>query len=156
MNKIPVHNKTAMPMYVGATMILPGETRHFDEHEVPHHLRQKQEEEQSAPALNNPLADLLKGSVAEVVAALAGMNAADIERVGDLEQQGKARKGILSAIAEKLLNHAADERAQLIAAMSDEALAAALTEAGTDINVNPEYLAALEAEAAKRNPGATE
>lgn len=158
MKKIPVHNKTAMPIYVGAAMVLPGETRHFDEHEVPRHLRPKEDapaKEQAAPA--DPLAEMLKGTVKEVVAALAGMPLSDIEKLGDLEQAGQERKGVLSAIADIQLNHAANaDMLAKVAAFSDEELAAALEDAKTDINVDPDYLAALEAEAAKRNSGAAE
>lgn len=158
MKKIPVHNKTAMPIYVGAAMVFPGETRHFDEHEVPHHLRPQEEapaKKQAAPA--DPLAGMLKGTVKEVTAGLDGLLTGDLEKLGELEQSGQARKGVLSVIADLLLTRAvnADMLAK-VAAFSDEELAAALEDAKTDINVDPDYLATLEAEAAKRNPGAAE
>lgn len=157
MNKIPVHNPSMMPMYVGSTMILPGETRHFDEQDVPHHLRPQKEEQAAAPVIDDPFAELLKGTVKDVVVALAGMTTADIEQLGELEQQGQQRKGILSAIAELLMNRAAN--ADLLtkaAAFTDEELAAELEAVGADTGANPDYIAALEAEAAKRNPGAAE
>ena len=155
--KIPVKNNTAMTIYVGATAILPGETRHFEEDEVPHHLRPAQPEEEAPAAKNDPLAELLKGGVKDVVAALNGMLLTDIERLGVLEQQGQARKGILGVIADIQLKAGAQaDTLAKVAALSDEELAVALEDAKTDINVDPDYLAALEAEAAKRNPESVE
>jgi len=101
--KIPVTNDTAMPIYVGAAMIPPGETRHFEEDDVPHHLRPQVAEIKTEDTPLDPLAELLKGTVPSVVLALPDMSIADIERLGDLEQQGQGRKGILSAIAEIML-----------------------------------------------------
>ncbi|MFA6971646.1 MAG: hypothetical protein WC208_09635 [Gallionella sp.] len=100
---IPVTNNGNTHLAVGSFLIPPGETRHFDENEVPHHLRPAAVEVKKVEAPADPLAELLKGNVASVVAALDGMLLIDIERLGDLEQQGQARKGVLSAIAEILL-----------------------------------------------------
>ena len=101
--KIPVSNNSAMPIYVGAAMVPPGETRHFDEQDVPHHLRPAPVEAAKVEAPADPLAELLKGNVAAVVAALPDLADADVERLGELEQAGQARKGVLSAVAEALL-----------------------------------------------------
>lgn len=160
--KIPVHNKTKMPIYVGAAMVLPGETRHFEEQDVPPNLRPAPVEDApvEVPAdqlAEFPLIELLLGNVKEVTAALAGMTTADVEKLGELEQAGHARKGVLSAVGEMLLNRAAQaDMLAKVAAFNDEELAAALEDAKTDINVDADYLAALEAEAAKRNPGSVE
>lgn len=104
--KIPVSNTTAMPMYVGATMIPPGETFHFDEEVVPHHLRPAPAEEAAADVPLDPLADILSGTVPTITAALADLTIEQIERLGDLEQAGQARKGVLSAVSEVLLSRA--------------------------------------------------
>lgn len=103
--KIPVSNNTAMPIYVGAAMIPAGETRHFEEQDVPHHLRPVQE---AAPVDEpvDPLVTLLESNVGDVVAALPELSRADVERLGELEQAGQARKGVLSGIAENLLARA--------------------------------------------------
>lgn len=108
--KIAVHNPTGMPLYVGATMVPAGETRHFDEQDVPLHLRPADE----APSAQdedpfNPLAALLEGTTREIVAALPDMSAEDIRQLEALEQLGQARKGVLSAIAEALLAVAASD-----------------------------------------------
>ena len=156
--KIPVTNNTKMPMYVGASMIPPGETRHFDEQDVPHHLRPTPPDlPLSGGEKGDPLAALLQGNVKSVADALNGLSTEEVERLGELEQAGQNRKGVLSAVAELLLGRAAN--AELLAkveGMSDVELADALEEAKTDINVDSDYLSALEAEAAKRNPGDVE
>lgn len=156
--KIPVHNNTAMPIYVGAAMIPPGETRHFDEHDVPHHLRTVEQAKETVSQTNaDPLAELLKGTIKDITAKLPGIPTEEIEKLGDLEQLGQARKGLLSAIAETLLERAAQaDMLAKVAAFSDEDLAAALEAAKDDINIDDDYLSALEAEASKRNPEAAE
>lgn len=158
--RIWVHNPTKMNLHVGSDIVPPGESRDFPESLVPHHLRPKEADEKvpdKAPSVNERLAELLKGNVKDVVAALNGMSIADIELLGELEQQGQHRKGILSAIADIQLKAAANaDMLAKVGAFSDEELAAALEAVKTDINVDPDYLAALEDEAAKRNPGAAE
>ena len=146
--KIPVTNNTAMPIYVGSAMIPAGETRHFEEHEVPHHLRPKAEAVPVEQPVEDPLGEMLKGNVGSVVALLPAMTSADIEKLGELEQAGLARKGVLSAIAEIQLSRA--ELTGHVASLSDEDLAAAIEDAKTDPNPDPALLAALEAEAAGR------
>ena len=105
--KIPVHNNTAMPMYVGAAMIPPGETRHFDVDHVPPELRPVK----AAPIVEPPpddLAVLLESNVKDIVALLPAASDADLERLGDLEQAkgDAARKTLLAAIAEENLRRA--------------------------------------------------
>ena len=153
--RIPVTNNTKMNLHVGSNIVPPGETRDFPESQVPHHLRPVIETEKPAEAVpGDPLAELLKGNVKIIVAALNGMLLADIERLGELEQAGQARKGVLSAIAEIQLNAAsqADMLAK-IGALTDEELADQIASLGT--GEDPALVSALQAEAAKR-AGATE
>lgn len=155
--RIWIHNPHTTPMRVGSDIVPPGETKDFPESRVPSHLRPAEKKEEEPVAKTDPLAELLKGSVKDVTAALTGLATADIERLGELEQLAdQPRKTLLSAISEEILNRAADEQLAAIAAMSDEVLAAAIAEAGTDININPDYLMALEAESAKRKAGAAQ
>ncbi|SCX40346.1 hypothetical protein [Nitrosospira sp. Nsp1] len=106
--KLPVHNSTGMPIYVGAAMVLPGETRHFDEHEVPSHLRpEKAAAENVAPEPGNPLVELLQLKVDDVKAALPALTDTELELLGELEQlSGTPRKGVLGAVAEEVLKRA--------------------------------------------------
>ncbi len=109
LKKIPVTNNGKNAIPVGTSIVLPGETRHFDEHLVPMHLRPKKQEEAPPPPESKTLVDLLGGTVVQVVAALPDLSLDDLETLGDLEQGGLNRKGILSAIAEELLNRAEKE-----------------------------------------------
>ena len=105
--KTPVHNNTRMPIYVGTSMILPGETRHFHEHEVPHNLRPAPSVESPEEPPADPLADLLKSNVSDVASALPGLSDTDLERLGELEQLSSSpRKGGLSAVSEEILKRA--------------------------------------------------
>ena len=152
--RISVENNTKMMMFVGSNMVPPGETRDFPESMVPHHLRPKAEETPVEKPVEDPLGEMLKGNVASVAALLPGMADAEIETLGELEQAGQARKGVLSAIAEIQLSRA--ELQNHVGSLSDEDLAAAIEDAKTDPNADPVLLAALEVEAAKRDPEKTE
>ncbi len=157
--RIPVTNNTKMNMHVGSNIVPPGETRDFPESQVPHHFRPVEKaEEAPAPApQTDPLAELLNGTVKAVTAALPAMADADIERLGELEQAGQARKGVLGSIADVLLNRAAQAgMLERVAAFNDKDLAEELDAVLSDTGADPDYIAALEAEAAKRNPGAAE
>lgn len=150
--KVPYTNETNKHLHIGSVTIAPGHTRDVEESHIPGY-KPKDATQGSAPA-DDPLAELLKKSVKDITAELQSLSTADIERLGELEQKAdQPRKTLLSAISEEILNRAADEQLAAIAAMSDEVLAAAIAEAGTDININPDYLMALEAESAKRNLG---
>lgn len=108
--KIPVHNPTAMPIYVGASMVLPGETRHFDEQDVPSHLRPTQAEVEAGPdeSQYDPLAELLALSVKDIVSGFDALTDEEIARLGALENAaGTPRKSLVSAITEEQLTRAA-------------------------------------------------
>ena len=155
--RIPVTNNTKMNLYVGSNIVPPGETRDFPESQVPHHLRPATVEEEKVEVIKDLLVELLLANVKDVTAALAGMATADVERLGELEQAGQNRKTLLSAIAEELLNRAANaETLAKVAAFTDEELANEIDAVLSDTAADPEYIDLLEAEAAKRNPGAVE
>ncbi|MDP1674844.1 MAG: hypothetical protein Q8L65_17245 [Burkholderiales bacterium] len=100
MEKIPVTNSTQMPIYVGATMIPAGETRHFDLADVPHHLRPAAVEAESAPEASDPVADLQKKPLKEIRAALNSLSGSDLQRLSELESAAKSpRKSLLEEIA---------------------------------------------------------
>lgn len=105
-DRIPVHNATAMPMYVAGAMIPPGETRHFPAHQVPAHLRPAPKEaEPEAPA--DPLAELVKRPVKEIEHALSGLSDADLVRLIELDAaDGTPRKTLAEEVAEEQLRRA--------------------------------------------------
>lgn len=151
--KVPYHNDSDKYVHIGATMIAPNDTRDVEETEIPGYTAPGAVAKVAAPA--DPLGGLLKGNVASVTAALADLPLADVEKLGELEQAGQHRKTLLAAIAEELLNRAANaDMLAKVAALGDEALSAELEAVLSDVAADPDYLAALEAEAAKRNSGA--
>lgn len=105
---IPVHNTTAMPIYVHGQMIPAGETRHFDASVVPPEYLPAEPEPVEAEPVVDTLAELLTGTVAEIVPQLDALGIEELERLGALEQTGQARKGVLGPIAEILLTRAGD------------------------------------------------
>lgn len=107
--KIPVTNNTEMPIYVGSSMVPPGETRHFDEQDVPHHLRPVADaavtpDEQQADLI----VDLAAGTVKAAIEQIPALSLADLERLGELEQTGQARVTLLSALSDELLKRTQD------------------------------------------------
>lgn len=119
--RIPVTNNTQMPIYVGSNMIPAGETRDLPESQVPAHHRPREEPPEPPAAPDDPYTTLLEHNVGTVVAALPAMSVEEIEKLGELEQLGQARKGVLSAIAEALLKRASNPAADAAPAAEDGA-----------------------------------
>ncbi len=107
----PVTNNTKMPIYVGADMIPPGETRHFYPSQVPEHLRPVKATE-PAPKARDELAELSEKAANDIIAAIPGLSDENLTRLEDLEHarmvknSPAARKTILSAISEETLDRA--------------------------------------------------
>ena len=107
--KIPVENTTAMPIYVGAHMVPPGEIRLFEAWEVPEHLRPAPAaavEETKPPG--DAIVDLSKESAKEIIAQLDALTDDELNQLAGIEQtKGKeGRKTVLAAISELLLKRA--------------------------------------------------
>jgi hypothetical protein len=152
--RIPVENNTAMPIYVGSNMIPPGEIRDLPISQVPPHLRPPEPAAVVEEATPDPLTELLEHNVKTVVAALDSLSIEQIEKLGEMEQAGAARRGVLSAIAEKLLSAAGNPAADPVKAKALEISALtqeqfdALTEGERDNYLNAAK-AALAVPAAK-------
>lgn len=105
MKTAPFYNDTGNPVWIGGLMVPPGATRMVDASLLP--------AEPSAPDTPetppDELAELLKGNVDSVVSRLPELTLTQIERLGELEQAGQQRKGILGAIAERLLSEASQK-----------------------------------------------
>lgn len=107
----PVHNNTKMPIYVGADMIPPGETRHFYLSDVPEHLRPVKETPPAAEA-KDALAELSAKPANDILAAIPGLSDEDLTRLEDLEYARRVknnpatRKAVLAAIEEVRLRRA--------------------------------------------------
>lgn len=107
--KIPVHNPKDHPIYVGSTMILPGETRHFDAHDpqLPAHLRPKPETDAAPDEPADAMAALLQLGVKDIVAEFDLLKGDELDRMEALEIASESpRKTLLSAISEEKLKRA--------------------------------------------------
>lgn len=107
MEKIPVENKSEMAIYVGATMIPPGEIRHFYEHELPPEFKPVQDAAPEQLEEVNPLVGLLDLSIAKIELQFAELSTEQLEKLGELEQlRENPRQTLLSKIAAELLTRA--------------------------------------------------
>lgn len=106
---IPIENTGTSPMYVAGVAIQPGETRVFSEAELPVYLRPVAAiAEDLAPAalLEDPLAELLAGSVPSIVKKLPALSDEDLAKVIDLEAEGKNRTSLVEALAAETMRRA--------------------------------------------------
>lgn len=103
--RVPVENNGQMPLYVAGVMIPPGETRHFEDDQLPPEFRQSAAvEAEEAPA--DPLLAVLELKVADVVNGLADLSDEELDRLENIEAAGKARKGVIEAVTEERLRRA--------------------------------------------------
>lgn len=121
--QIPVHNPGPNMLFVAGKMIHPGETRHFEENDVPPALRpQAEPAAQAAPAnsgeqgdagaaqaaADKALAELAQQNAKDVIAALEALADEDLVKLEALEL-GRAdggRKTVLEAISAETLRRA--------------------------------------------------
>ena len=100
-----IENTSAMPIYVNGVMIQPGETRHFEDDQIPPEHR-----DAPAPVVEEAAPDHLAeiaGMKADIVLPiLPDLSAEDLARLQLLEMEGKARKTVLEAIAAEGLKRA--------------------------------------------------
>lgn len=112
MQRITVHNTTGMPIYVGSTMIPAGDSRDFDERDVPAHLRPApaiaaEVEAPAEPPPADPLAELIKKPVREIVEAFGTLTAEQLAELDAREHTDPTpRKTLLEAIGEERLRRA--------------------------------------------------
>lgn len=107
MKKIPYHNTQNHAVFIGGVMVPSGETRLVDGSLLPPVPHQHPE-----TVAADPLAELLKGKVDEITAQLEHLSLDELERLGDMEQTGQQRKGVLGAVAERLLALSAEQQEQ--------------------------------------------
>lgn len=119
MKKIPYFNDADHVVFMGGVMVPPGETRLVDEALIVPAPAADDDGGNDDGAVDSTdsfdtakLEELLKGKQEDVLKALPGLSLDEVEALGDLEQEGKARQGILGAVAERLLESAADSEQQ--------------------------------------------
>lgn len=104
MEKIAYTNTGKNPVYIGGVMIPPDDTREVDASLVPGF---KPDAAASGAAEPTYIVDvLMQKPASEIMAAIPTLAIEDLEKLGEAEQTGPARKEVLAAIAEHLLSHA--------------------------------------------------
>lgn len=100
-----IENKTLMPIFVNGVMIPPGETRHFEDDQIPpEHRDEAPLPEPEVPV--DPMAELAAKNAATVLSSLESLSADDLARLQLIEMEGKARKTVLEGIAAEGLKRA--------------------------------------------------
>lgn len=143
------HNPGANTMYVGSTMIPPGETRMV---EVPDAPVEKLPED-NGPSLDDRVKEILAGNVTSVLAELPTFSHEALERAAELEKAGANRKGVLTGVANEQLARAdaklqaeadADRAKALETAQSDLVAAKAALDGEADTDKHPALQAAVD------------
>lgn len=110
-NLVPFTNETDFYVTVGLLTIPPGQTRGIEatlhpDYSAPADSPADELVEVDVSELDLAMQLLLAGNAESVLAAIADLADEELERLGELEQLGKSRKGVLGAVAEHLLNRA--------------------------------------------------
>lgn len=106
MNKIAVSNDGESPKFVGGRMIPPGETLLFEAHELPPEYREDAPET-AADDEADPLAELIKLSIAKLALGLPDLSDDELLRLEALEQAKETpRQGALAKILQERLRRA--------------------------------------------------
>jgi hypothetical protein len=110
MNQVPIHNTGNTNRYIGGVCIPPGETRMIDARLLP-----PEPPDEPAPPAADPIGDLLKLSVKEIVADLGEFDDETLARIEARELADETpRKTLLDAIAQERLKRA-DAAAETVA-----------------------------------------
>lgn len=110
-------NKGDSPMFVAGRMIMPGSTEVVEvlEDAGADVLPEGADKAPDLPVGDAALLELLDKKVGEVVPELAGLSDEQLLRVEHLEQQGKARKGVLAEVLAERLKRASSPEAPELA-----------------------------------------
>ena len=100
----PYFNDTNHVVFLGGVMIPVGDTRLVDARLLPEPVMAAVSTPEGAAAID--LEALLQGTVAEVMLVLPDLSREEVEQLGELEQMGQARRGILGPVADRLLSSA--------------------------------------------------
>jgi hypothetical protein len=116
-NLVPFTNETDRFVTVGLFTIPPGQTRSVEaylhpDYSAPADGPADEQEKIDVSEIDLAMQLLLDGNVDSVLAAMADLPDEELERLGELEQLGKSRKGVLGAVAEHLLNRAGAANAE--------------------------------------------
>lgn len=112
-------NKGNSPMYVGNTMIPPGEGKVV---EVPVAADAEPPPQDTGPSLAEQIGELLDLSIPKIAEQLPELSLEALDLMEDQERAGKTRKGVMDAIAAERLRRADEKLAAEEAAKASEAL----------------------------------
>lgn len=123
MSEVPITNHGKTLMFVNNVAIPPGETKIFDESELPPHLRPAKAPTPLPAEPEDRLLELLDGNVSDIVAAIAErgedgtpmLSDDELIRLGEAEANGKTRKSLMEALNKERVQRAneAQEREDL-------------------------------------------
>jgi hypothetical protein len=149
MMKVPYTNETEKYLHLGSVTIPPFGCRDVEESDIPGYTPP----EAAVEAPTNPLAELQVLSIAKIKDKFSTLSESDLNALGDLEKGSQnPRSGLLSAIAEEILNRAAGKvTAETVAKYTmDELFAALSEELAKGEAADADLLALLKAEHEKR------
>ncbi|AMP13672.1 hypothetical protein [Collimonas pratensis] len=106
MKFVPHTNSTENTIHVGGVTIPSGETRDVDPSLLP---GWEPEGEARVDLPPDPIADMLKGNVKDVAAALELLSDDELHSAAYLEERGQARKSLLELMAAEKLQRAAGQ-----------------------------------------------
>ncbi len=122
--------------WVNSTFVPPGETRTFNENEVPVHLRPVAAEVEQVEAVN-PLLEILDLSIPAITEMLPGFTDEELDALEKAETDGNTRVGLIAAITEERLDRAAKlQEANEFLSQDEEAIVEALD----SLNATPEEI----------------
>ena len=154
----PITNHTANDMHVGAVVIPPGETKLFEESELPPHLRDRKPAAPPAVKPADTILEILDGTVKEIEKAVEERDADghpvlsddQLVRLKQAEENGNTRKGVIGAIDQEWLKRADEMQKREDLAVFAEQLKAMPAEQLEQLKEthkeDPERLAAIEAQ----------
>ena len=101
----PYTNNTGKTQTIGTRRLEPGQTRMVEDTMIPGY---RAAQPPKAPPVDD-IAELIQGSIKDFTASIEALNDDELQRARKLENSGKKRKGVLTAIDEALLDRAASE-----------------------------------------------
>ena len=152
--KKAITNHTLAAIFIGGKLLHPGDTREFDEAELPgEHQEPALPVVTTLPSELERLAAVLQGNVGSVTAALYSETSAALGELRALEAGDRNRVGVIRAIDAEILARASDTLDQgdatfaktLTAAQAELAAAKAALDVEADTHKHPELQAAVDA-----------
>ena len=121
MQKIAYTNETKTPQFFGGIMVPTGETREIDPTFLPSWRPATASTSNNTPV--HIVDHLLAQPVSVILTAIPSLCIEDVDLMGEKEQEGAARKEILSVLAERLLSEANNKEGPIVLSTADQSAA---------------------------------